>query len=72
MKTIRAPATPCHDQKKTMNESIPLPKLFTLLLTGSVLFSSNGLAADFSYDQQRLPGAKPWTGAEFQNNPDNF
>jgi len=55
-----------------MNESIPLPKLFTLLLTGSVLFSINGLAADFSYDQQRLPGAKPWTGAEFQNNPDNF
>jgi hypothetical protein len=33
---------------------------------------SAGLAADFSYDQQALPGAKPWTGAAFQNDPEEF
>ena len=55
-----------------MNRYPPLPKLGALLLTGSVLFSSSVIAADFSYDQHMLPGAKPWTGAEFQNNPENF
>ena len=26
----------------------------------------------FSYDQAALPGKKPWTSENFQNNPDNF
>jgi hypothetical protein len=29
-------------------------------------------AAAFHYDKESLPGAKPWTTKEFQNNPEEF
>jgi len=47
-------------------------QLRTVLFAGSVLISSNGLAARFSYDQEALPGANPWTSEEFQNKPEEF
>ena len=43
-----------------------------LLLAAGVLIGGNCLAEPFSYDQGALPGAKPWTSAEFQNNPEEF
>ena len=46
--------------------------LYKLLLAGSVLLSSISIASEFSYDQQKLPGAKPWTSTEFQNDPEEF
>ena len=55
-----------------MNTRLSSAKLHSLLLAGSVLISSSGIAAGFSYDQEALPGAKPWTSAEFQNNPEEF
>ena len=52
----------------------PYPRVafIVLLLTGSLAIHSDGIAAEFIYDQQALPGAKPWTGAEFQNDPEEF
>ena len=43
-----------------------------LLLAGGVLITSNSMADTFSFDQAALPDAKPWTSAEFQNNPEEF
>jgi hypothetical protein len=55
-----------------MNRSIPSKTLSVLFLTGSLLISGGAIAADFSFDQQLLSGAKPWTEVTFQNNPENF
>jgi hypothetical protein len=45
---------------------------YVLLLTGSLIICSTGFAANFSYDEQALPEAKPWTEADFQNAPEEF
>jgi len=37
-----------------------------------MLIGAQGLAAEFSYDQKALSGAKPWTSEEFQGNPAEF
>jgi len=55
-----------------MNKPFSFTKLHGLLLAGGVLISGNSLADAFSYDQAALPGAKPWTSAEFQNDPKEF
>jgi hypothetical protein len=47
-------------------------KFHGLLLVGSVLIAGNSIAETFSYDQGALPGATPWTSAEFQNKPEEF
>jgi len=47
-------------------------RLRTALLAASVLLGSQCSAAEFSYDQESLSGAKPWTSKEFQNNPAEF
>lgn len=44
-----------------------------LLLGGSGLQSAWGQdRPEFLYDQAALPGAKPWTSQEFENNPEEF
>jgi len=37
-----------------------------------MLLCTQGAASEFSYDQQTLPGAKPWTSEEFKDNPQEF
>ena len=59
-------------EEKSMYTQFPLAKFSGLLLAGSVLIGGNCLAEPFSYDQEALPGAKPWTSAEFQNDPEEF
>lgn len=46
----------------------------TALLAGSIVLSGGApaMAADFSYNEEALPGAKPWTSEEFPNDPENF
>jgi hypothetical protein len=34
--------------------------------------STAALGADFSFDQEALPNAKPWTSKDFNNDPENF
>jgi len=51
--------------------------VFTSVLLLSGVFLLSGCAttksnAEFSYDRTSLTGAKPWTSAEFQNNPEEF
>jgi 3',5'-cyclic AMP phosphodiesterase CpdA len=51
--------------------------VFTSVLLLSGVFLLNGCAttksnAGFSYDRTSLTAAKPWTSAEFQNNPQEF
>ena len=53
------------------------PAVFTSALLLSGVFLLNGCAttnsnAGFSYDRASLTAAKPWTSAEFQNNPQEF
>jgi len=55
-----------------MIKSFSYTVLYKLLLAGSVLLSSISIASEFSYDQQKLTGAKPWTSTEFQNDPEEF
>jgi 3',5'-cyclic AMP phosphodiesterase CpdA len=55
-----------------MHRQSSAARLYAVLLAGSVLISGAGFAAPFSYDQGTLPGAKPWTSAEFQNDPEEF
>ena len=55
-----------------MTKRISLVILQSLLLGCCMLFSANSIAETFSYDQARLPDAKPWTSMEFQNNPEEF
>lgn len=43
-----------------------------LLLAGVVLIAGNAVAGPFNYDEKAIPGAKPWTSAEFQNDPKEF
>ena len=51
--------------------------VFSSVLILSGVFLLNGCAttksnAEFSYDRTSLTAAKPWTSAEFQNNPQEF
>ncbi len=55
-----------------MCRTVPRVNSCILLLTGSLLVCGTGFTADFSYDEQALPGAKPWSGADFQNDPEEF
>jgi hypothetical protein len=55
-----------------MYTKFPLATFSGLLLAGGVLISGNSLADVFTYDQGALPGAKPRTSAEFQNDPAEF
>ena len=55
-----------------MNTQFPLARFGGLLLAGGVLIASNGMADPFTYDQEALPDATPWTEAEFQNDPGTF
>jgi len=46
---------------------------WSLIIALSVgLASSAAYSADFSYDKNALPNAKPWTSENFRNGPDNF
>lgn len=46
------------------------PRAILAILLG--LAGTSGTAADFSYDAAALPGAKPWTSEDFNDNPSNF
>jgi hypothetical protein len=47
--------------------------IWSFLLALSVAgVSTSALSADFSFDKEALPGAKPWTSADFRADPDNF
>ncbi|MGD9095273.1 MAG: hypothetical protein PVJ58_05125, partial [Chromatiales bacterium] len=46
--------------------------LVTAPLVARELASEENFNSEFGYDQKALPGAKPWTSAEFQNDPDEF
>ena len=46
--------------------------LVTAPLVARELVGEENFNAEFGYDQKALPGAKPWTSAEFQNDPDEF
>jgi len=53
------------------------PKSFTagwsmLIAVSFGIASTAAFGADFSFDNEALPGAKPWTSAEFQNDPEGF
>ena len=52
-----------------MKKRLTLARLTTLLFVGMVLIGISTIAAAFSYDEEALPDAKPWTSAEFQNDP---
>jgi hypothetical protein len=60
------------DEEESMHAKYSRYRLHSLLLACCVLTSSNVLADTFSYDQGALPGAKPWTSAQFQNDPQEF
>jgi hypothetical protein len=51
--------------KKTAG-GIALAALFALSVGAS------GLAGEFSYDAEALPGAKPWTSANFKDDSETF
>ena len=55
-----------------MYTRFPSTTFHGLVLASGVLIGGNCLAEPFSYDQEALPGAKPWTSAEFQNDPAEF
>ncbi len=55
-----------------MDKTTAASWLQVALLAGSMLLCTQGAASDFSYDQQALPGAKPWTSEEFKDNPQEF
>ena len=61
-----------NEREKSMCKGYSLSKLNYLVLAGSVLATSNSLADTFSYDQEALPDAKPWTSAEFQKDSEEF
>jgi len=58
--------------EEAMHRQSSVARFRTLLLIGSLLIGAQGLAAEFSYDQKTLSGAKPWTSEEFQNDPAEF
>jgi hypothetical protein len=43
-----------------------------LIAVSLVVAGTAALGADFSFDTEALPDAKPWTSVEFQNNPEEF
>lgn len=55
-----------------MKKRLTLARLTTLLFVGMVLIGISTIAAAFSYDEEALPDAKPWTSAVFQNDPKEF
>jgi len=55
-----------------MYSRFPSATFHGLLLASGVLIGSHCLAETFGYDQAALPDAKPWTSAEFQNDPAEF
>jgi hypothetical protein len=70
--TYRVANEAANREEKGMYRRFSSAKFHGLLLAGSVLISGNSLADTFSYDQGALPGAKPWTSTEFQNDPEEF
>ncbi|MBE9636297.1 metallophosphoesterase family protein [Salipiger mangrovisoli] len=46
------------------------PRAIVAVLLG--VAGTTGAAADFSYDTAALPGAKPWTSEDFNDNPSDF
>ncbi len=55
-----------------MHRQSSIARLGAILLAGSMLIGAHGNAVAFSYDQETLSGAKPWTSAEFQSDPEEF
>jgi metallophosphoesterase superfamily enzyme len=43
-----------------------------LVLAAFLTVGGSSLAAEFIYDEQALPGKKPWTSVGFENDPESF
>jgi len=46
--------------------------IFVMLASGCAVQEKTSEASVFSYETQRIAGARPWTAKEFQNNPEAF
>lgn len=79
MKQYRAIRTGKEIKMKKIAKRATMITFVAVMLSGIILLSgccstgtSIGNITAFNYDKAALPGAKPWTSENFNNNPENF